>query len=156
MSCPHHDKGPGSWINNEVPRLGNGGDQPRDQADWFDVRVDIAVDLFRPAVRDSVVSPCARADRGLLQNEQIVTASARALAHAGTQIVPGNQVDRLNSVSDAEMVTLAETERVDPAHQITARLEHPCGLKADCINIMLAHWREFGTPALARPFIAEL
>src|SRR5215831_14536031 len=82
MSCPHHDKGPGSGINNEVPRLGNGGDQPRDQADWFDVRVDIAVDLFRPAVRDSVVSPCARADRGLLQNEQIVTAPARALAHA--------------------------------------------------------------------------
>jgi hypothetical protein len=41
-----------------------------------------------------------------------------------------------------------------------ARREHQflgsCGLTAGCINILLAHWREFDTPALARPFVAEL
>jgi len=107
MSCPHHDKGPGSWINNEVPRLGNGGDQPRDQANWFDVRVKLPIDLLGPAIQDPVILPAPGADWGLLQDELIVAAPAGAFAHADTQAIPGDQIDRLDGVDDSEMVGLA-------------------------------------------------
>jgi hypothetical protein len=53
----HDDEAAGGRVNNKLSWLGNGTDQPPDKLDRLDVRMNCAVDLFRPAARDAVVSP---------------------------------------------------------------------------------------------------
>src|SRR5262249_28407977 len=137
----HHDEAAGRRVDDHVTRLGGGTDQSDDQADRLDMWVKLAVDLLGPAVRDAVFSPRrAGFDRRLLQHDEIVTASARALAHAGAQVVPGDQINGLK-IGNAEMMTLTKTVGIDPAHQIPAGRKHSHELDANRINIFFGHRR---------------
>jgi hypothetical protein len=71
----HYDEGSGGGIDDEVARLGGGGDQPLDQFERLGVRVKFAINSLSPTIRDAVVAPGrARFFRRLLQHQQIVTA----------------------------------------------------------------------------------
>ena len=73
-------------MNGPATILGRDAPPPGSVAGALEgVRADIAVDFFRPAVRDSVILPSAGGDWRLLQDEQIISAPASALAHADTQ-----------------------------------------------------------------------
>ena len=62
-------------IDDKVARLGNGGDQPSDQTNWLDMRVNIPIDFLRPAIRNAVIALRGfGAPRRLLQHEQIIAA----------------------------------------------------------------------------------
>ena len=50
MGGVHDDERAGSRIDDEIVRRGDGADQPFDEAGRFDVRVELTVDLFGPAV----------------------------------------------------------------------------------------------------------
>ena len=56
-----------------------------------------------------------RLDWRLLQNEQVVTATTAALAHAHAQVIPGNQINGLEGTGKTSVVAFAQTERIAPA-----------------------------------------
>jgi hypothetical protein len=58
----------------------------REISPMLDVRVDFPIDLLGPTARYAVILPSLRDNRRLLQDEQIIAASARALAIADAQI----------------------------------------------------------------------
>src|SRR5262249_54146975 len=65
----HYGEAASGGIDDEVAGVGDGADQSGDQADWLDVRMDAAVDFFRPAIGNAVITPCAfRSKRRLLQH----------------------------------------------------------------------------------------
>src|SRR6516162_6696639 len=55
----HYGEAASSGIDDEVAGVGDGADQSGDQADRLDVRMDAAVDFFRPAIGNAVITPCA-------------------------------------------------------------------------------------------------
>jgi hypothetical protein len=65
------------------------------------------------------------------------------------------RVGGLNSEGDAEMVGLAQTVCVYPAHEVSGGLEYACALEANVVDILLSHRRQCGTSTLTRAFIAE-
>ena len=115
MGNVHHDEAAGGGIDNEISRLGDGSDQPSDQVGWLCVRVDSAIDLLDPPVRDSVIVPCRlRAHRWLLQDEQVAAAPPAAIAVARPQVVPGDQIDALDDIGDARWWAPSQRRKVSP------------------------------------------
>src|SRR6516162_2182535 len=140
MGSMHGHEAAGRGIDDDVSGLRGRRDQTFDESDWLNVRMNSAVDLLWPAVGDPVITPGARVDWRLLQHDEIVTASARALAHAGAQVVPRDEINGLK-IGNAEMMTLTKTVGIDPAHQIPAGRKHSHELDANRINIFFGHRR---------------
>jgi hypothetical protein len=113
----HHDEAASRRVDNHVAGVGGSPDKSGDQTDRLDM-VNVAIDLLGPPIRDSVVPlGCACFDRRLLQHEQIVAASPTTLAHTEVQVIPRNEIDRLDELArDAEVMPLTQAERIDPAH----------------------------------------
>src|SRR5271157_3818840 len=100
-------KAAGRRVHDEVARLRDCTDQPRDQADGLDVWVRIAIDLLDPAARNAPIAPRAlRSQRLPLQHQQIVAPPPRAIAVADAAIVR-DQVNALDDVCDSEVLSLA-------------------------------------------------
>lgn len=72
----HDGEGAGGRVDDQIAGFSEGGDEAPDQADRLYVGVELAVDLLWPAVRNPVVTPGTGADRGLLQNQEIIAAPA--------------------------------------------------------------------------------
>src|SRR5262249_7874246 len=140
MGSMHGHEAAGRGIDDDISRLRGRRDQTFDESDWLNVRMNSAVDLLWPAVGNPVITPGARVDWRLLQHDEIVTVSARALAHAGAQVVPGDEINGLK-IGNAEMMTLTKTVGIDPAHQIPAGRKHSHELDANRINIFFGHRR---------------
>src|SRR3954454_8462622 len=75
----HHHEAPRRRIDDQISGLRDAFDQALDQPYWFDVWMDLSVDLLNPTARDAVVSPVAWRHRRLLQDQEIVPTPARAL-----------------------------------------------------------------------------
>src|SRR5215831_14400417 len=97
----HDGEAAGCRIDDKVARLGNGGDQPSDETNWLDMRVNIPIDFLRPSVRNAVIVPGAfRDDWRLLQHQQIkiITAPPRPVAVADALLIPSDEVDTLEYI----------------------------------------------------------
>ena len=71
----HDGEAAGCRIDDKVARLGSGGDQPSDETNWLDMRVNISIDFLRPAIRNAVIAPRGfGAQPRLLQHKQIIAA----------------------------------------------------------------------------------
>jgi hypothetical protein len=53
------------------------------------------------------------------------------------------------------MMPLTQVERIDPAHQIAARLEDARDLKANGVDIIIEHRRQSSAPPLPSALVAE-
>ena len=53
----HNNEASGSRINNKIIGLRNSSDQPCNQSDRFDVRMNLAIDLLDPSIGNPVISP---------------------------------------------------------------------------------------------------
>src|SRR5262249_32709476 len=114
MGGMHHGEGTGRRINNQITQLCNSGDQSPNQTDRLDMRMNFTINLLRPAAWDSVIAPVLCGDWRFLQNQQVVAAPTRALAHANSKTVPGNQVYGCERFAgNAEVVSFTHAKRID-------------------------------------------
>src|SRR5258708_4626255 len=105
--------------------------------------MDSAINLLPPLVRDTVISPSRlRAQRWLLQHHQIAAVPPAAMAVARPRIIPGDQINTGKDISNTEVVALAESERVRPEHQVTARPHPPRYFSTALIKVAVAHLRQ--------------
>ncbi len=84
--------------------------------------------LLREHIRDAraTLPRALCADRRLLQEDQILAASVRAVAHADAALVPCYQVHNLQSVAkEMRHAATAQKELVGPHRHVPARLEYP-------------------------------
>jgi H-NS histone family len=98
-----------------------------------------SINLFEPAAWNTVVSPRSRGDRWLLQDKKIIAPSPSPFAHAHPQVVPSDEIDAFEAIRNTLVVCLAQTERVDPTHQIAARCREPRALSTAAVNIVIGH-----------------
>src|SRR6516164_1726921 len=107
------------------------------------MRMNVAIDLLWPAIRDCVIAPGTPCTlRWLLKDEQIIPTPSRAIALAWAQLVPGDQVDTLTGlVDDAQVLAGAQPERIDPAHEVAGRPQYAHDLAAARIDVVAAHCR---------------
>ena len=101
MCNVHYGKAASGGIDNEITRLRDGSDQPRDQAGRLGMRMDATIDLLGPSVWNAVVTPGRlRALRCLLQHQQITAAPPGAVAHAHARTIPADQIDEWKDYKD--------------------------------------------------------
>src|SRR4051812_35696782 len=102
-------------IDHEIARPGDCADQPLDQARGLDMRVYFSIDLLDPAIANLVIGPNAlRSCRRRLQRQHVVAASARAITHADTRVVPGDQIDHWQYARDCKVAALAQAIGINP------------------------------------------
>jgi hypothetical protein len=90
----HDDETASGRVDHKVAQLRHSTNEPRDEPERLAMWVDCAIDLFRPATRNAVVTPCLLGcERRLLQHQKVITPSTRTIAIAGAEIVPSDQVD---------------------------------------------------------------
>ena len=97
----HDDERAGAWIDDEVAGLGDSADQPADQLDRLDMRVNLVV---RPSPasgpRSAMIAPRRFSFDWRFLVEQIVSASADAVAHAELRTFPGDQTNSLEFAAE--------------------------------------------------------
>ena len=122
MGNMHDKKAACGRIDDEIARRGDGGDQPADEAGRLDVRMNSSIDLFDPAIANAVITPSRlRAQRRLLQNQQVVATAPAAIAHAEPPIIPGDQVDAGQDVGNVQVITATEAKGVNPKEHVSVR-----------------------------------
>jgi hypothetical protein len=155
MCHVHYGKAASGGIDNEITRLRDGSDQPCDQTGRFRVRVDSAINLLSPPVRNTAITPSrSRTQRRLLQYPQVIAAPPGAVAHADAPAIPADHIDAWKDVGDVEMSTRADAVRVCPAHQVTARPQHPRYISAARVDIVITHRRQCTSRTLTGSLVA--
>ncbi len=155
MCNVHYGKAASGGIDNEITRLRDGSDQPCDQTGWFRVRVNSAINLLSPPVRNTAITPSRpRTQRRLLQHRQVIAAPPGAVAHADAPAIPADHIDAWKDVGDVEMSTRADAVRVGPVHQVTARPQHPRYIPAARVDIAVTHRRQCTARTLTGPLVA--
>src|SRR5208282_1222896 len=113
--------------------------------------------LLREHIRDAraTLPRALCADRWLLQENQILAASARAVTHANAALIPCYQVHSLQSVTkEMRHAATAQKELVGPHRHVTARLEYPDDFPTEVFNVIIGHLRERGTTLLPLALVA--
>ena len=97
----HDGEAAGCRIDDEIAGLGSGADQPSDEANWLDMRMNLPIDFLPPATRNAVIAPRGfGAQPRLLQHEQIIAAPPRAVAIADALAVPCDEVNTFEYIGN--------------------------------------------------------
>jgi hypothetical protein len=87
----HNGEGARARVNDEISRPAGRANESTDEANGFDVRMQIAIDLLDPPIGDRVIGPSGFCgDGGLLEYDKVVAATSGAVPHPDALIIPGN------------------------------------------------------------------
>jgi hypothetical protein len=153
----HDDEAASRRVYDKITRPSDRTDELSDQTDRLDVRVNFAVDFFRPSVRNAVIVPGAfRGQWRLLQHQQKTTAPPRPVAVAHALAVPSDEVNTLEYIADSSVISLAKPKRVGPLQQIATRPQYAGRFATTSVDIVAGHRRQTSAAFLTRAFVAYL